>query len=141
MAGRLTVRKKGYTRKGYTAARGGKKVRVSPARVPSTSFTIQDRGAAGRGPKVVPPLGQGSLGGKGFFDKPAGERHAIERKLARALGEKKVVGKLRAIQVFNKRVNPELSRKALADSKFIAASFEGKKIVTRAPRSKVRKAA
>jgi hypothetical protein len=30
----------------------------------------------------------------------------------------KVIGKLRAIQVFNKRMNPELSRKALADSKF-----------------------
>jgi hypothetical protein len=141
MAVRLTVRKKGYKRKGYTATRGGKKVHVSPARVGSTTFTIQDRGGPGRGPKVVPPLEEGSLGGKGFFDKPASERHAIEKKVARAQGEKKVVGKLRAVQVFNKRVNPELSRKALADSKLIAGSFEGKKEISRSPRSKVRKAA
>jgi hypothetical protein len=72
------------------------------------------------------------LGGKGFFDKPARERHAVEKRLAREQGEKKVIGKLRAVQVFNKRVHPGLSRKALADSKFIASSFEGKKEVKRA---------
>jgi hypothetical protein len=141
MAGNLTVRKKGYKRKGYTATRGGRTVHVPPTQVRPTVFTIQDRGAAGRGPKVVPPLEEGSLGGKGFFAKPARERHAVEKRAARAQGEKKVVGKLRAIQVFNKRVNPELARKALADSKFIAGSFAGKREVTHPARSRSRKAA
>jgi hypothetical protein len=126
VAGRLTVKKKGYTRKAYVAKRGGRKVRVAASEVPPTSFKIKDRGGPGRGPKVVPPLEEGSLGGKGFFNKPTAERHAVLKRLARKLGEKSVVGKLRAVQVFNKRVNPALSKKALVDSKFIADSFEGK---------------
>jgi hypothetical protein len=132
MAGRLTIKRKGYKRKGYTTTRSGRKVHVPPTEVEATTFTAQDRGAPGRGPKVVPPLEKGGLGGKGFFEKPARERHAVEKKLTREQGEKKVIGKLRAIQVFNKRMNPELSRKALADSKFIASSFEGKQLVKNA---------
>src|SRR5262245_10054614 len=111
MVGRLTIKRKGYKRKGYTATRAGRKVHVPATRVEATTFKAQDRGAPGRGPKVVPPLEKGSLGGEGFFDKPARERHALEKRLARELGEKKVIGKLRGVQVFNKRTNPELSRK------------------------------
>jgi Family of unknown function (DUF5771) len=132
VAGQITVERKGYKRKAYTATRAGKKVKVSATTVEPASFKTMDRGARGRGTKVVPALKKESLGGKGFFEKSARERHAVEKRIARAQGERKVVGKLRAIQVFNKRVNPELSRKALADSKYIARSFEGKKEVRKA---------
>lgn len=59
MAKTITLRRKGYKRKGYTATRKGKKVKVSPARVKPSTFKIRDRGKAGRGPKVVPPLEKG----------------------------------------------------------------------------------
>src|SRR5688500_10909659 len=109
MAGRLTVKKKGYTRKAYVAKSAGKKVHVAASEVPPRSFKVKDGGRSGRRPKMVPPLEEGSLGGKGFFSKPASERHAVLKRLARKLGETSVVGKLRAVQVFNKRVNPALS--------------------------------
>jgi hypothetical protein len=60
-----------------------------------------------------------------FKNKMAGRR-LTERKLAHRIGEKRVVGKLRAIQVFNKNRNPALAAKARADAKYIAGSFKGK---------------
>ena len=48
---------------------------------------------------------------------------------AKKFGEKAIVGRLRAIQVLTKNTQPEVSKKALSDSKFIAGSFEGKKYV------------
>lgn len=72
---------------------------------------------------------KGDLGGKGFFSKTASERRTIERRLARKKGEKKVVGKLRAIQVFNENRNPEVSEKARKDARYISGEFRGKKNV------------
>lgn len=72
---------------------------------------------------------RGSLGGKGFFSLPAMKRRRMLVKLAKRIGEKRVVGKLRAIQVFNKNRNPSLSEKARLDARFVAASFVGKKRV------------
>jgi hypothetical protein len=65
---KLTIRRKGHTRKAFTAKRaGGKKVKVAKARVKPSTFKISDRGKPGRGPKVVPPLEEGALGGPGFL--------------------------------------------------------------------------
>ncbi len=76
------------------------------------------------------PVGKpGSLGGKGFFSFPAKMRRRMLVKLGRKIGEKRVVGKLRAIQVFNKNRNPSLSEKARLDARFVASSFIGKKRV------------
>jgi len=131
MAKTIPVRRKGYKRKGYTATRkGGKKVKVSPAKVkPSSTFKIRDRGKAGRGPKVVPPLKKGALGGPGFFDRPKSDQENIVFNRAREIGERKVVGELRALQVFFKRTDPEKSRRALELSKKVAGSFKGKEEV------------
>ena len=46
MAKTISVRRKGYRRKGYTAIRRGKKVKVGPARVNPSTFKIRDRGKA-----------------------------------------------------------------------------------------------
>lgn len=45
------------------------------------------------------------------------------------MGEKKVVGELRALQVFFKRTGPQKSRRALELSKKVAGSFRGKEKV------------
>src|SRR5919201_66803 len=129
MAKKITVRRKGYKRKGYTAKRRGKKVRVSAARIKPSTFKIRDRGKPGRGPKVVPPLEKGALGGPGFFDRPESEQENIVFERAKELGERKVVGELRALQVFFKRTDPQKSRRALELSKKVAGSFKGKEEV------------
>lgn len=70
-----------------------------------------------------------SLGGKGFFSLPAKKRRRMLVTLAKKIGEKRVIGKLRAIQVFNKNRNPGLSEKARLDARFVASSFVGRKRV------------
>ena len=72
---------------------------------------------------------KGSLGGPGFFARSVKMRRRLLVKLAKKVGEKRVVGKLRAIQVFMKNKNPSLSEKARLDARFIASSFIGKKRV------------
>lgn len=112
----LRVKRKGFTRKDGT--------RIAPTR-----FNIRDRGAPGRGPRVIPPLREGTLGGPGFFSKTQDVRRRREVMLAKRIGERKVQGKLQAIATFNKRTNPAVSRKAASDRRFIASSFVGKKRV------------
>ncbi len=110
----ITVNKKAFTRK-------------DGVRVKASTFKIRDRGKPGRGPRIIPPLVKGSLGVD--FSKPRMVRRRIEVALAKKIGERKVMGKLRAIQVFNKNTNPTLSEKARSDAKFIASSFIGRKRV------------
>ena len=129
MAKTIRIRRKGYKRKGYTATRRGKKVKVGPARIKPSTFKVRDRGKAGRGPKVVPPLEEGALGGSGFFDRSEAEQQQIAFERAREVGEKKAVGELRALQVFFKKTDPEKSRRALELSKKVAGSFKGKEQV------------
>ncbi|HKU50203.1 MAG TPA: hypothetical protein VJP79_09650 [Nitrososphaera sp.] len=126
---KLTVHRKGYARRAYTANRGGKKVKVSAARVKPSTFSILDRGKPGRGPKVVPPLERGALGGSGFFDLSIPEQKKIVFNRAKKMGERKVVGELRALQVFFKSSQPKNSRRALELSKQVAGSFRGRQRV------------
>lgn len=126
---KLTIHRKGYTRKAYTAKRGGKKVKVGSSKVKPSTFKTSDRGKKGRGPKVVPPLEKGALGGPGFFGRPNGEQEKIVFSRAKKLGEKKVVGELRALQVFFKTTDPQKSRRALELSKKVAGSFDDKQQV------------
>jgi hypothetical protein len=126
---KMIVRRRGYTRRAFTARRRGKKVRVGRTSVKPSTFTIRDRGKPGRGPKVVPPLAKGALGGPGFFNRPLGKQKQIVFRRAKKLGERKVVGELRALQVFFKRTDPRKSKRALALSKQVAGSFKGKQMV------------
>jgi hypothetical protein len=127
---KLTIRRKGHTRKAFTAKRGGgKKVKVTKARVRPSTFKISDRGKPGRGPKVVPPLQEGALGGHGFFNRSNDDQEQIVFNRAKEMGEKKVVGELRALQVFFKNTDPQKSRRALELSKKVAGSFKGRQKV------------
>jgi hypothetical protein len=126
---KLTIRRKGHARKAFTTKRGGKKVKVAKAQVKSSVFKTSDRGKQGRGPKVVPPLEEGALGGQGFFDRSNDEQEQIVFNRTKEMGEKKVVGELRALQVFFKRTDPQKSRRALELSKKVAGSFRGRQEV------------
>lgn len=123
---KLVVNRKGHARKAYTARRGAKRVRVGATRVGPSKFKISDRGKKGRGPKIVPPLEKGALGGAGFFNRPSKEQEKIVFNRAKRLGERKVVGELRALQVFFKNTDPRKSKRALGLSKKVAGSFKGK---------------
>lgn len=125
----IVVRRKGYTRKAYKAKRGGKTVRVGQTRVKPSKFTIKDRGKKGRGPKVVPPLERGALGGSGFFNRPKESQERIVVNRAKRFGERKVMGELRALQVFFKKTQPQKSKRALELSKKVTGSFKGKEQV------------
>ena len=113
MARSLTGHRKGYRRKAFASKRGGKRVRVTQTRVRPSTFRVRDRGKPGKGPKIIPPLERGALGGAGFFKRPAKDQERIVFNRAKKLGERKVVGELRALQVFFKRTSPTKSRRAL----------------------------
>ena len=127
---KLTVRRKGHTRKAFTAKRrSGKTVKVSRTRVKPSTFKIPDRGKPGRGRMVVPPLEEGALGGPGFFDRSNDEQEQIVFDRAKNMGERKVVGELRALQVFLKNTDPQKSKRALELSKKVAGSFKDRQEV------------
>ena len=126
---KLTIRRKGHTRKAFAAKRGGKKVKVAKARVKPSTFKISDRGKSGRGPKVVPSLKEGALGGPGFFNLSNEEQEQIVFNRAKERGERKVVGELCALQLFFKTTDPQKSRRALELSKKVAGSFKDRQEV------------
>lgn len=118
----------------------GQIVRLVPLGLSLSLFEKSFRAAQPRPRKKKPknrkknqvriPIGKpGSLGGKGFFSFPVKMRRRMLVRLAKKIGEKRVVGKLRAIQVFNKNRSPVLSEKARLDSRFVASSFIKKKRV------------
>ncbi len=129
MVQQLVIHRKGYRRRAYTINRGGKVIRVKETWIRPTTYTVPDRGKPGRGPKVIPPLRKGALGGPGFFDLPLEEQKKIVFERARKVGEKKVIGELRALQVFFKRTQPEKAKRAKELSELVAGSFQGKKYV------------
>ncbi len=129
---KLTVGRKGHARKASTTKRGGKKgrrVKVAKTQVKPSTFKIVDRGKPGRGSKVVPPLEEGSLGGSGFFNRSYDEQEQIVFNRAKEVGERKVVGELRVLQVLFKTTDPLKSKRALELSKKVAGSFKDKQQV------------
>ena len=127
---KLTVHVGPYQRKAFTAARKGRIVRVRAATVRAHTKQVKDVGRPGRTPpsrRFIPPLKPGALGIS--FDKmPEARRKKLAAK-AQKIGEKAVVGRLRAIQVLTKNTNPPVSRKAKADAHYIAGIFVGKRKV------------
>ena len=127
---KLTVRVRFYKRKAFTASRRGKIVRVRAASVRAHTKKVKDLGLPGRTPpsrRFVPPLKPGALGIS--FDETAGARRRKLAGKAKKVGEKAVVGRLRAIQVLTKNTSPSVSRKAKADAHYLAGAFVGKKRV------------
>jgi hypothetical protein len=130
---KLTIHRRGHIRKSPPKkkrdSKEGQKVKVAKTRVKPSTFKITDRGKPGRGPKVVPPLEEGALGGSGFFDRSNDEQEQIVFNRAKEAGERKVVGELRALQVFFKTTDPQKSKRALELSKRVAGSFKDRQQV------------
>ncbi len=127
---KLTVQVGPYKRKAFTAARKGKIVTVRAATVRAHTKEVEDAGLPGRTPlsrRFIPPLKPGALGVS--FDETADARRKKLAGKAKRVGEKAVVGRLRAIQVLTKNTNPAVSRKAKADAHYIAGVFVGKRRV------------
>jgi len=127
---KLTVHVRPYKRKAFTASRRGKIVRVRAASVKAHTKKVKDLGLPGRTPpsrRFIPPLKPGALGVS--FDETAGVRRRKLVGKARKMGEKVVVGRLRAIHVLTRRTNPSVSRKAKADARYVAGTFVGKRKV------------
>src|SRR5918992_2757370 len=124
---KLTIHRKGHARKALPKKRDskeGQKVKVAKTRVKPSTFKITDRGKPGRGPKVVPPLEEGALGGSGFFDRSNDEQEQIVFNRAKEAGGRKGVGENRAFQVFFQTNQPPKTRRALELSKRVAGSFK-----------------
>ena len=113
----LTVKRKAYTTK------RGVKVKAS-------SFKIKDRGKPGRGKKTITIKEKGILG-TGFMSMPVTKQHKILKTSTKKYGEKSTQGRLQAISVFNKNVNPKVSKKAADLRSWVAKNFEGKKYIGR----------
>lgn len=112
--GKLVVHRKGYRKRSGTYIK------------PKT-FKIPDRGAVGRGRKVIPKLKKGTLGI--HFKMSDAQIKTILKQKARTMGEKTVVSKLVALEVMNKRTNPTVSRKAKALAHWVAGEFKGRRDV------------
>lgn len=111
----IRVRRRGYVRDG---------TRVAP-----TAYRIRDLGAPGRGRKVLPDIEAGKLGLK-FTDGMSDERmKEILAEEVRRDGEREVAGRLRWLQVMNKRTNPKLSKKCAELADWVFGSFIGRRRV------------
>ncbi|MEM4975747.1 MAG: hypothetical protein QXT64_00310 [Desulfurococcaceae archaeon] len=81
--------------------------------------------------KVIPELERGELTKhlpkkyreKGFFNLPAKIRRQALVKSMKEDGYKTVVSRLTALQVLNKRKNPEVARKAAQDRRWLVEAF------------------
>jgi hypothetical protein len=127
---KLTVHVRPYKRKAFTATKSGKTFTVRATTVNAHTKDVKDAGLPGRTPpsrRFIPPLKPGALG-ISFEETVDARRRKLAGK-AKKVGEKAVVGRLRAIQILTKNTNPSVSRKAKADAHYIAGAFVGKRKV------------
>ena len=115
---KLTVHRKGFT---------FKKGKAKGKRVKPKTYKIPDRGAPGRGKKIIPKLKKGGLGIT--FDMSMMEQKRILKNKAMSRGEKKVTSSLIALETLNKRQNPKVSRRAKELAHWVAGSFRGRRYV------------
>lgn len=80
--GQIKVRRKAYTRDDGT-------------RVEASTFCAADRGLPGKGPKTLPEVTPGKLGGPGFTSKGVAQRRRILRQCVRRDGYQSCLGRLR----------------------------------------------
>jgi len=111
--------RKGYTRKDGTRVKGA---------------CIIDRGAPGKGPKVLPKLRKGRLDqfiaknlNKPYTDLSAAQRHSALKRAVSKLGAPTVVRMLNAPAIYLKRTAPVKAAVFNADKKWVMKTFGGSK--------------
>jgi hypothetical protein len=118
---KLRVQRKGYHRKGYHrkayTRKNGTKVKAANVKacyVPPSTYLIKDRGAPGRGKKVLPKLRPGAMTdearkigvlkkGERVGDLSMTEIEKLARHLRRKYGQRRSSGMFRSQLVFRKR--------------------------------------
>lgn len=107
-------------RKGYTYTRkDGKRVSVKPK-------CIVDRGAPGKGAKVLPKPRKGKLGAFGYSKVKSlsvAERHAALKKAVKYYGRDSVIGSLTLVANYNKKTNPRTAAIFRSDAKWVHREF------------------
>ena len=119
MAKKLLVRRKGYHRKGFVIRRGGKLIRIPPTYVKPATYKIKDRGAPGRGKKVI-KVRKGLLKAVGYSTKlsASARRTALRRAVAK-YGAARVWRMLHAQVILRKRTQPKARRIFMRDRAYI----------------------
>jgi len=119
MVRRLRVHRKGYHRRGYTRKDG---VRVKACYVPPTTYYIKDRGAPGRGRKVLPELREDKMTiearkagllkkGQKIGDLSTKKIVKLAKYLRKKYGQRRAWGMFHAQIVFRKRMPDGFKRK------------------------------
>jgi hypothetical protein len=120
---KLRVRVKGYYREPYKRKTG---ILVKGTRVRPHIRLVLDRGAPGRGKKVIPPLEAGELRKHGYrISAPKSVRHKALAASVREDGYRTTVGRLIALQVFFKRTKPKYSRIVARDREWLVKTYGG----------------
>jgi hypothetical protein len=111
----IPVKRKAYTRKDGT-------------RVKATAYKMKDRGAKGRGKKVIKIKKEGALGGAGYLKQTAAGRHQDLRRSVRSSDYRTTAGRVSALRVFLKRTGTrsELA-KLKADQNWLRRQYGKKK--------------
>ena len=118
MARTLTVRRKGYRRKGYRRKDG---TYVKPTYVPPTTYKVKDRGAPGRGPKVI-EVKKGKLAPY-HTSLPERKRHEILKKKIRRYGALSIYRALMAQVIFRKREHSRAKAVFKADAEWVKEKY------------------
>lgn len=114
MAGKITVRRKAYTRKDGT-------------RVKATTYKMKDRGAKGRGPKSIKIKKEGALGGAGYLKQSATERHKDLRRSVRSSSYATTARRVAALRGFLKRTGTKVERSKLeSDQNWLRKEYSKK---------------
>ena len=112
--GQIRVRRKAYTRKDGT-------------RVAATQFCETDRGLPGRGPKTLPSVTPGKLGGPGFTKKSTAARRRILRQCVRRDGYASCRGRLQwMLNIGANTMDPDTLAKLRSDREWLVATFGAK---------------
>jgi hypothetical protein len=121
MARKLVVHRRAYV--AYKDVKPGPGVKMRRVRIPATTYKVRDRGAPGRGRRVITIEHPGRLKAVGYNVRaPAASRHRALSKAVRRYGERSTIGMLHAQAVFRKRTDG-LGRRFAADRTWVAKSY------------------
>lgn len=135
--GKISVTKKASKRKSYKRKDG---TRVKASKVKGSTFCVKDRGAPGKGPKVIPPMKEGGLGGPGYLDKSSSARHKILDRCVKSDGYRTCLGRIQALSVLGKRTFSKADHSKLrGDREYLKRKYGGEGSF--GPREKKRKKA
>jgi hypothetical protein len=114
--------RKGYHRDDYVKKDG---TRVKGAYVPPSC--VIDKGAPGKGVKVISSLERGKLSRFGYHLKDGlAKRQTALRKAVTADGALTIFHRVHALSILHKRTNPSYAKKAGVDASWISRNFLGK---------------